>query len=88
MNKILIALVFLACFLYACEECDVNETECRGNDVYQCYSNGQWEKILDCDAVIVFDDIAEHAKTEEWVCEIDSDGEAGCLNPDGGTDAQ
>lgn len=82
MNKLSVIFIFLAFFLATCEECDPNETKCEGDKVYQCYSDGRWEKILDCDHTV--------GPEEEsvWKCEEDYLGEATCVlvNPDGGTE--
>lgn len=80
MVRFSIILLFLATLLYACEECEPEETKCKGDKVYLCYSDGQWEKIEDCD------DIWGPEEDSVWTCDENALGEdeAGCILIDGG----
>ena len=78
MSRLPIILIFLACFLATCDECEPEETKCEDNKVYLCYPDGDWEFVMNCGGIEgpYIDSI--------WICEEDEFGEAGCELQDGG----
>lgn len=67
-----LAITMLFFSIVACEdECEMNDTQCSGQRVEICSSDGEWELLADCAEIVGGDD--------SWECCEDPDGGFTCL---------